>query len=66
MTYAADSVSLAVGAEVPVWVDQDDDNDWVGFGATTTLQATDDLALTLRAAYKTGDDALGAGLEGDT
>ncbi len=65
MTYAADSVSLAVGAEVPV-VDQDDVNEWVGFGGTATMQVSDDLALTLRAAYKTGDDALGAGLEGDT
>ena len=54
MTYAVDMVSVAVGAEVPV-VDHNDTADWVGFGATTTIQATDDFSVTLRAAYKTDD-----------
>ena len=56
VTYAADSVSLAVGAEVPV-VDQDEDQDWYGFGATTTVTLTDDLAVNARVAYRTDDDS---------
>jgi hypothetical protein len=56
VTYAADSLSFAVGAEVPVMGNEGDD-DWYGVGATTTLQATDALSVTLRAAFKSDDDA---------
>ena len=65
VTYAVDSVSVAVGAEVPV-ADQNDTDDWIGFGATTTIQATDNFNVTLRAAYKTNDttdtDSMTAGI----
>ncbi|WP_372881889.1 carbohydrate porin [Psychromonas sp.] len=49
VTFAAENVSVAFGAEVPV-VDSADLYDWFGLGATATVQATDDLALTVRAA----------------
>lgn len=57
LTYSMDRVSVAAGAEVPVH-DHNDNQDWVGFGLTTTFQATDDLAITLRGAMKSGDNAV--------
>lgn len=62
VTYAMDSVSMVLGAEFPVAAKEDssfsitgDTSDkgknWVGFGGAATLQATDELALTARAAY---------------
>lgn len=80
MTYAADKVSMAFGLELPVAATDNDDYaaiggsvddgmKWIGSGATVSYQATDDLALTLRAAYLADDrvdnneiDAMTAGI----
>jgi hypothetical protein len=57
-----DSVTMAVGAELPAVADNDDyysitgeaaddGKDWLGFGGHVTWQTTENLALTARAAY---------------
>lgn len=55
VSYAADSLSLSIGAELPV-VDGNDNQDWVGFGATTNISVSETVTLNFRAALKTGDD----------
>jgi predicted porin len=53
-------VSMTFGLEVPVVGNDDnarDEADWLGAGGSITLQATDDLALTARAAYLADDRA---------
>jgi hypothetical protein len=62
VTYSAAKFSLAVGAEVPV-VDTADAADWTGYGATTTIQASDMLSVTLRAALQSGNNADGSDID---
>ena len=69
ITWAGDMVSVAVGAEVNLVTDAyvngtEDASDWTGFGATTTIKASDDLSLTLHTAFKDDNDAdqLSAGI----
>ncbi|HEY7866721.1 MAG TPA: carbohydrate porin [Psychromonas sp.] len=54
----SDKVSMAVGLEVPVVGESNattDTKDWIGAGGTLSLQATDDLILSARAAYLADD-----------
>ncbi|MGB5444626.1 MAG: carbohydrate porin, partial [Psychromonas sp.] len=64
MTFSADTVSVSLGAEVPV-EDALETNDWVGFGAAATAQASDDVTIHARIALKTGDDAIASGVKGN-
>ncbi len=60
--WTGDTVTVAVGAEVNLipdaYVDAagEDLSDWTGYGATTTIKATDDLSFSLRGAYRAGDE----------
>jgi hypothetical protein len=59
MTLSSGALSLAAGLEVPV-VDHNDNQDWIGAGATADIAMSDSVTLKFRAAYKTGDDAAAA------
>ena len=62
VAWTGDTVTVAVGAELNLisdaYVDAagEDISDWTGYGATTTIKATDDLSFSLRGAYKNADD----------
>ncbi|PKH03068.1 hypothetical protein CXF72_08245 [Psychromonas sp. MB-3u-54] len=54
----SDKVSMALGLELPIDGDDDgitDNADWIGAGGSLSLQATDELTLTARAAYLADD-----------
>lgn len=62
VAWTGETVTVAVGAEVNLisdaYVDsatREDVSDWTGYGATTTIKATDDLSFSLRGAYKDAD-----------
>lgn len=54
----SDKLAMSLGLELPVvgdTVGTNDSKDWIGFGGALSLQATDDLTLTARAAYLADD-----------
>ena len=65
VTYAADKLSMVAGAEIPALANEEDYNnivgtpddgaDWFGLGGAASYAATDDLTLTVRAAFLTDD-----------
>lgn len=62
VAWTGDTVTVAAGAEVNLISDAyletatgDDASDWVGYGATTTIKASDDLSFTLRGALRDAD-----------
>ncbi len=64
VAWTGETVTVAVGAEINLipdaYVTNDADresvSDWTGYGATTTIKATDDLSFSLRGAYRTADE----------
>ena len=64
VAWTGETVTVAVGAEINLIpdayvtndADRDDVSDWTGYGATTTIKATDDLTFSLRGAYRDADD----------
>ncbi len=64
VAWTGDTVTVAVGAEINLIpdayvtndADREDVSDWTGYGATTTIKATDDLSFSLRGAYRDADE----------
>lgn len=64
VAWTGDTVTVAVGAELNLIPDayvtndaaRESVSDWTGYGATTTIKATDDLSFTLRGAYRDADE----------
>ena len=65
VAWTGDTVTVAVGAEINLIPDAyttgvrgegEEASDWTGYGATTTIKATDDLSFSLRGAYKDSDE----------
>ena len=67
VAWTGDTVTVAVGAEINLVTDayelrdaatgeKESISDWNGYGATTTIKATDDLSFTLRGAYRDADE----------
>ena len=67
VAWTGDTVTVAVGAEINLIPDayevrdaatgeKESISDWTGYGATTTIKATDDLSFTLRGAYRDADE----------
>ena len=67
VAWTGDTVTVAVGAEINLISDayvadlggadaRESISDWTGYGATTTIKATDDLSFSLRGAYRSADE----------
>lgn len=67
VAWTGDTVTVAVGAEINLIPDayevrdaatgeKESISDWTGYGATTTVKVSDGLSVSLRGAYRSGDE----------